>query len=500
MIRYLIALLLIACSGHAFAASNCITSGNTSSYTYFVAVDSTDKVTRETGLSSFTVYRSRNGGTATAFTTPTVNETSSSNMPGVYELLLDEDTTVSGDSVEHMALHITHAGMEPVTKEICIAPAASGISDADLGIAASGTAQAGTSSTIQLASATSFADDALIGATVMLVSGTGAGQSRVVTDWVSSTDTATVAPNWTTNPSSDSVYNVFGTAPSSGGGGLDAAGVRSAIGLASANLDTQLSGIQGDTDNIQTRIPAALVSGRMDSSVGAMASNTLTATAIASDAITAAKIASDVGTEIGTATWGIGTRTLTAGTNIVLAKGTGVTGFNDPDASAIADAVWDEARAGHTTSGTFGYYLDSAISGVSTGGVSVSDIADAVWDEALSGHVAAGSAGERLSRIPNAAAGGNGGLPTVNASNQVAGVSGNVVGTVNGLTATAQDNVRTALGMSSANLDTQLSGLSSAIAVIDGIVDQLLIGVNVAEINGVEIIGDGSGTPFGVAP
>lgn len=36
------------------------------------------------------------------------------------------------------------------------------------------------------------------------------------------------------------------------GGGLDAAGVRSAVGLASANLDTQLSGIKTDTGNIQT--------------------------------------------------------------------------------------------------------------------------------------------------------------------------------------------------------------------------------------------------------
>jgi hypothetical protein len=39
---------------------------------------------------------------------------------------------------------------------------------------------------------------------------------------------------------------------------LTAAGVRTAVGLASANLDTQLSGIQSDADNIQTRLPAAL--------------------------------------------------------------------------------------------------------------------------------------------------------------------------------------------------------------------------------------------------
>ncbi|MGE4074976.1 MAG: hypothetical protein AB7F22_05455 [Reyranella sp.] len=67
---------------------------------------------------------------------------------------------------------------------------------------------------------------------------------------------------------------------------LDAAGTRSAVGLASANLDTQLSGIQSDTNDIQTRIPAALVAGRMDASVGAMAANVVTASAVAADAVT----------------------------------------------------------------------------------------------------------------------------------------------------------------------------------------------------------------------
>lgn len=51
--------------------------------------------------------------------------------------------------------------------------------------------------------------------------------------------------------------------------------------------------IMADTNDIQTRLPAALVSGRIDASVGAMAANVLTATAINADAITAAKIAPD---------------------------------------------------------------------------------------------------------------------------------------------------------------------------------------------------------------
>ena len=44
---------------------------------------------------------------------------------------------------------------------------------------------------------------------------------------------------------------------------VNASDIRSAIGLATANLDTQLSGIQSDTNDIQTRLPAALESGRI---------------------------------------------------------------------------------------------------------------------------------------------------------------------------------------------------------------------------------------------
>lgn len=86
---------------------------------YFVAVDSTDLKTRETGLTSFTVFRSRDGAAAVAMTTPTINETDSTNMPGVYELLLDEDMTIgSGNDTEEMAFHITQASMAPVTRTI----------------------------------------------------------------------------------------------------------------------------------------------------------------------------------------------------------------------------------------------------------------------------------------------------------------------------------------------------------------------------------------------
>lgn len=91
-------------------------SGITDQYIYFVAVDATDLTTRKTALSGFTVYRSRNGGVATVFTTPTINETDVTNMPGVYELLLDEDMTIdAGDDSQAVVLHITVATMAPVT-------------------------------------------------------------------------------------------------------------------------------------------------------------------------------------------------------------------------------------------------------------------------------------------------------------------------------------------------------------------------------------------------
>ena len=96
-----------------------IPSGVVDQYAYFVAVDITDLKTRETGLTTFTVYRSRNGGASAVMTTPTINETDTTNMPGVYELLLDEDMTLdAGDHSQAMVFHITQASMAPVTLEI----------------------------------------------------------------------------------------------------------------------------------------------------------------------------------------------------------------------------------------------------------------------------------------------------------------------------------------------------------------------------------------------
>jgi hypothetical protein len=94
-----------------------------------------------------------------------------------------------------------------------------------------------------------------------------------------------------------------------------------------AAVKTQTAAIEVDTADIQSRIPAALVSGRIDATVGAMQTNVITTASITNGAYTAAKFA-------------------TAFLTSTLLDASAV--------SEIADGVFDEALSGHTTAGTFG--------------------------------------------------------------------------------------------------------------------------------------------------
>lgn len=284
-----------------------IASGVTDQYVYFVAVDSANLVTRKTGLSSFTVYRSRNGGAAAAFTTPTINETDSSNMPGVYELLLDEDMTIdSGDETQEIVLHITHAGMAPVTRtielyrpKITAGYTLSVESDGDLtkvNTLDGHTAQTGDTYALANGSQGFAAIDTVVDAILVdtaVIGAAGAGLTAVpwnsawdaevqseVADALAAYDPptkaeldsavsplATSAALATVDNNVDSILTDTGTsipgllsALESHGdstwatatGFLDAAGVRTAVGLASANLDTQLSTIDTEVGAIDT--------------------------------------------------------------------------------------------------------------------------------------------------------------------------------------------------------------------------------------------------------
>jgi hypothetical protein len=97
--------------------------------------------------------------------------------------------------------------------------------------------------------------------------------------------------------------------------------------VSSRATQTSVDNVQSDTDNIQTRIPAALVGGRMDASLGAVAAGAITAASFAAGALDAV--------------WSTAIRILTAGTNIVLAKGVGVTGFNDVSTAQVNAEIVD---------------------------------------------------------------------------------------------------------------------------------------------------------------
>lgn len=148
-----------------------------------------------------------------------------------------------------------------------------------------GTAQAGGASSITLDSGASAIDDYYTGCYVNITNNSPSnalGQARKITAYVGSTKVATVEGTYGTNPSSASTFEVLATDDWIN----RFADVRAVGGTAQTAGD-----LMADTNDIQARLPAALVGGRMDASVGAMASGVLTAAAIAADAITAAKVA-----------------------------------------------------------------------------------------------------------------------------------------------------------------------------------------------------------------
>jgi hypothetical protein len=74
-----------------------------------------------------------------------------------------------------------------------------------------GTARGGSNNTIQLAASQVFGEFELNGMTVIITGGAGfttPRQWRTITAYSPSTGTATVSPPWSTNPSTDSVYEV----------------------------------------------------------------------------------------------------------------------------------------------------------------------------------------------------------------------------------------------------------------------------------------------------
>lgn len=288
---------------------------------------------------------------------------------------------------------------------------------------------------------------------------------------------------------------------SSGGeAGLDWANIGSpttTVGLSGTTVKTATD-VETDTADIQSRLPAALVSGRIDAYVGAMANNVLTASAIASDAITDAKVASDV--TIASVTGAVGSVTGNVGGNVTGSVGSVATGGISSGsfaagaidaaaiatdalgalelaagaASEIATAVRTElttelgridvavsTRASQTSVDTIDDFLDTEVAAIKA----VTDkLDDTVEDDGGTYRFTANALEEAPSGTGASAASIVAAMFTVDTGETEAdAVAGSVVyeivqnaGGGGGLDAAG---VRAAIGMASANLDTQLADL-----------------------------------------
>jgi hypothetical protein len=409
-----------------------------------------------------------------------------------------------------------------------------------LGVVDCGTAQSASSTGLVGRSALAMGDDTANGMTLLAQGSTqGYAQSRSATDFVGSTDAFTV-DTWSVTPSGTISYYLFGTSPSTGGGGLDAAGVRSAIGLASANLDTQLgtidsnvdailvdtgttlddlvddlesrlgtpsnlgggatvaanlSDIEGQTDDIGaagaglTAVDDAIMT-RVGAPVGASISADIAAVKTDSAAIlvdtstTLDDMVDDLETRL-TATRAGYLDNLSAGAVATAAALTTVDGVVDT-IQVTTDKLDDTLELDSTVYRFTANALETAPTG---SGESLDAIADAVWDELLSGHAVSGSTGEALS---SASAGG-------------------------GLDAAG---VRAAIGLATANLDTQLADIptvsefnartvtsatyatATALQTVDDNVDAILVDTGTTlqgELDGIQADTEDLQTQIGVA-
>lgn len=365
-----------------------------------------------------------------------------------------------------------------------------------LGIARQGTAQSATATTIVLDSSASFADDTAIGMTIMACGSTqGYCQSRSVTDYVLTTDTATV-DTWTVTPSGTITYYLFATAPGGSGGGLDAAATRAALGLASANLDTQLAKLDTIDDFLDTEVAAIktktdfLPSATAGANGGVFIAGTNAATTITTSLTT---------TFTGNVTGNVGGN-VTGSVGSVASGGISEASFATTAGSFDALGIVDQGTAQSATGTTLVLRAAAAFANSELVGARIL--------------ITGGSAGVGQSRLIT---GYVGATDTATVAAWDTTPTGTITYTVTSSTAAAAGGgldaaaTRAALGLASANLDTQLGAIDDAVdtevAAIKAKTDSLTFSVsgqvdaNTESMNAEAVCGTGdTGTPWKGCP
>ena len=221
----------------------------------------------------------------------------------------------------------------------------------------SGLAQGAAAGTVTLKAGASAITDFYKNGLVSITSGTGVGQSRSITAYDGATKIATVDRNWGTNPIAGDGYIVLPAAPSSGGA--------SAATIAAAVWDETLAG---------------------HTTTGSFGQTLQLADSGAAQAAAAGSITLKAGASAITDFYKNGLIVITSGTGI--AQSRSITAYNGTTKVALIDRNW-----GTTPVAADGYMVLPAAPSSS---LTNAGIADAVWDEALAGHLGLGSTGLKL--------------------------------------------------------------------------------------------------------
>lgn len=274
-----------------------------------------------------------------------------------------------------------------------------------------------------------------IGASVLLSPGTGAGQISLASGAVT-VGTNTDKTGYTASTVSDKTGYSLAASQTFNVTGDITGNLSGSVGSVTGNVGGNVVGsvasvsaaVTVGTNNDKTGYTVSTVSDKTG-----YALSTAGVSAVQSGLATSVEVAAlPDASENATAVWGATTRTLSAGTNISLAKGTGITGFNDvssADVNAACDtAISDAALATATAlsavkTDTAAILLDTGTDGV----VIPQAQADKVWGTAAR---------------------------TLTAGTNIALAKG--VG-VTGFNDLSGADVRSAIGMASANLDTQIA-------------------------------------------
>jgi hypothetical protein len=393
------------------------------------------------------------------------------------------------------------------------------------GIVDQGTAQSASATGLVLRAGAAFADTTLVGMTLAVHGSTqGYWQTRVITANLLSGDAVTVA-TWTVTPSGTITYRIFGSAPGA-----------SLADIADAVWDEDATGHQTQgTFGQAIGDPAADANTIYGAVVTGAAGATVAADIIAVKAETATILADT--NELQT-DWVNGGRLDlllddVATTSEVNAAAANVS-VDEIQATALAD-LFNTDSATTYASAVAGSVVKEIADNAGGSALTEAGIADAVWDEALAGHAGAGSAGEALS------AAGTAGDPWTTALPGAygAGTAGKIVG--DNLNATVSSRasqtsvddlptnaeLTTALGTADdANLaaiaavdakidtidnflDTEVAAILAAVdtevAAVKAKTDSLTftvaaeLDVNVQSINGTALTGNGGGTPWNAA-